>query len=91
MYEVTESMPAHARVTLLEPNEGWSRPFYEREIAQYTVDRGAAPRTVTLHPDTMAALGFQVTWTMGTAVERSPGPVLVSSSTYARDRITLFE
>lgn len=91
MYEVRASMPPHARITLLEPNEGWSRAFYEREIAQYTVDRGAAPRTVTLHPDTMAAFGFQESWTLGTAVERSPGPVLVSSSIYARDRITLFE
>jgi hypothetical protein len=91
MYEVTENMPAHARVTLLEPNNGWSRAFYEREIAQYTADRGAAPRTVTLHPETMVTLGFQVTWSMGTAVEDSRGPVLVSSANYARDRITLFE
>ncbi len=91
MYEVTESMPAHARVTLLEPNEGWSGAFYEREVAQYTADRGAAPRTVTLHPATMVALGFQDSWTMRPAVEHSPGPVMVSSSDYPRDRITLFE
>lgn len=91
MYEVTETMPAHARVTLLEPTEGWSRAFFAGEIAQYAADRGAAPRTATLHPDTMAALGFEESTMMGPGVEESPGPVLVSSPEYARDRITLFE
>lgn len=91
MYEVTNTMPAHARVTLLEPDDGWSRSFFEREIARYAADRGAAPRTVTLHPDTMAALGFEESTMMGPAVQESPGPVLVSSPDYARDCITLFE
>jgi hypothetical protein len=91
MYEVTETMPAHARVTLPEPDEGWSRAFYEREIEQYTRDRGAPPRTITLHPETMVAFGFEGTWAMETAVEQSRGPVLVSSSDYPRDCITLFE
>lgn len=91
MYEVTADMPRHARITLLEPDEGWSRAFYDREIAQYARDRGAPPRTVTLHPETMTALGFSATWINATAVELAPGPILVSSSDYARDHITLFE
>ena len=41
MYEVTESMPAHARIVLQQPDEGWSRAFYDRQIEQYTRDRGA--------------------------------------------------
>ena len=91
MYEVTDDMPRHARVVLLEPNAGWSRAFFDREMAQYAEDRGAAPRTATLHPDTMAALGFASLWALGLNVTAPRGPLLVSSLVYARDRITLFE
>jgi hypothetical protein len=91
MYEVTESMPAHARIVLQQPDEGWSRAFYDRQIEQYTRDRGAPPHTITLHPDTLTALGFEGSWEAGTTDEESRGPVLVTSSDYARDRITLFE
>lgn len=91
MYEVTEDMPRHARVVLLEPEVGWSRAFFDREMAQYAEDRGAAPRTATLHPDTMTALGFTGLWALGLDVRTPRGPMLVSSHHYARDRITLFE
>ena len=91
MYEVTEQMPQHARVVLLEPDAGWTRAFFDREMAQYARDRGAAPRTVTLHPDTMAALGYAGPWALGLDVATPRGPMLVSSPDYARDRITLFE
>ena len=91
MYEVTDEMPRHSRVMILEPDEGWTRAFYDCQIAQYALDRGAAPRTITLHPDTMSALGFSDSWVTATAVELAPGPILVSSANYARDRITLFE
>jgi hypothetical protein len=91
MYEVTDQMPRHARIIILKPDEGWSRAFYDRQIAQYALDRGAAPRTVTLHPETMTALGFSATWVNATAVELAPGPLLVSSIDYAREHITLFE
>ncbi len=91
MYEVTKEMPRHARVVLLEPDAGWSRAFFDREMAQYAEDRGAAPRTATLHPDTMAALGFVSLWALGLEVATPRGPMLVSSPDYARDRITLFE
>lgn len=91
MYEVTEQMPAHARVVLLEPDQGWTRAFFDREMAQYAHDRGAAPRTATLHPETMVALGFAGHWVLGVDVATPQGPMLVSSPDYARDRITLFE
>jgi hypothetical protein len=91
MYEVTDQMPAHARVTLLEPEDGWTRAFFDREMAQYALDRGAAPRTATLHPETMIALGFAGHWALGVGVGSQRGPLLVSSPDYARDRITLFE
>lgn len=90
MYEVTADMPRHARVTLLKPEDGWSRAFFEREMAQYAQDCGAS-RTVTLHPETMAALGLCTTWAMGTTVEPVRGQILVSSTGYPRDRLTLYE
>lgn len=91
MYEVTNDMPPHARVVLFEPEAGWSRAFFDREMAQYAEDRGAAPRTVTLHPDTMIALGFRGMWALGLDIRTPRGPLLVSSVDYARDRMTLFE
>lgn len=91
MYEVRKGMPKHARVFIREPREGWSRAFYERQIAQYAKDRGAAPRTVTLHPETMSAFGFSTTWINASESELSDGPLLVPSSHYARDMITLYE
>jgi hypothetical protein len=91
MYEITKEMPRHARVVLLEPEVGWSRAFFDREMAQYAQDRGAPPRTATLHPDTMVALGFAGLWALGLDVATPRGPMLVSSLDYARDRITLFE
>ena len=91
MYEVTEDMPAHAKVVLLEPDEGWSQAQYQQHIAQYIRDRGAAPRTVTLHPETMATLDLQASRAEENTREQSRQPLLITSSTYARDRITLFE
>ena len=91
MYEVTDDMPRHARIVIFEPDEGWSRMFFDRQIAQYALDRGAAPRTATLHPATMAALGFSTTWLSARAVELSREPILVSSAEYGRDFITLYE
>jgi hypothetical protein len=91
LYEVTADMPAHAKIILLEPEEGWSPAYFEREMAQYARDRGARPRTVTQHPENMAARGLGASWAMGKTVERDPGPILVSSPHYPRDRVTLYE
>lgn len=91
MYEIQEGMPPHARATIAEPKEGWNRTFFDRHIAQYTIDRGAAPRTVTLHPETMASLGFGVSWTSDADPVKPGDPLLISSLDHARDVITLYE
>ncbi len=91
MYEVQEGMPRHARVIIDEPREGWSRHFFDREIAQYAKDRGSAPQTVTLHPDTMVSFGFSKSRISVTENDGLRGTVLVTSSSYARDSITLYE
>lgn len=91
MYEVRKGMPKHARVIINEPEEGWTRSFYDRQISQYENDRGAAPQTVTLHPETMAALELSATWSSATESESARGPVLVTSSSYPREAITLYE
>ena len=91
MYQVRDGMPRHARVTIDEPSEGWSRSFYDQQIAQYAADRGAAPRTVTLHPRTMATFGFSPTWINASASELSDRPILVTSMDYPHDTITLYE
>jgi hypothetical protein len=91
MYEIQDGMPAHARATITEPREGWTRPFYECHIAQYAIDRGAAPRTVTLHPETMASLGFGVSWMNDTETAKPGDPLLISLADHARNVITLYE
>ena len=91
MYEVRKGMPKHARVIINEPCDGWSRSFYDRQIAQYAKDRGSAPQTVTLHPETMAALGFSMTWINAAKDAISDGPLLIPSSDYPRNLITLYE
>lgn len=91
MYEVQDGMAPHARAIIAEPQDGWTRPFYDRHIAQYVRDRGSAPRTVTLHPETMASLGFSVSWVDAAEPVRPGDPLLISSTDYARDAITLYE
>jgi hypothetical protein len=91
MYEVKPGMPAHARATITKPRDGWTRAYFDCQIALYMRDRGAAPRTATLHPETMNALGFAATWTDGPEQARAEGPLLISSADYARDVITLYE
>src|SRR5919106_5350174 len=46
------------KVTFHEPDEGWSAESYERELNEYVAVRGRAPQSVTMHPDTEAALGL---------------------------------
>jgi hypothetical protein len=91
MYEIKPGMPPHARATIARPRDGWTRRFYDRQIAQYARDRGAPPRTATLHPETMCALGFDTTWIDAVDPVKPGSPLLVSSTDYARDVITLYE
>jgi hypothetical protein len=92
MYEVQDGMPPHGRITIQEPSGGWSRRFYERELARYEKDRGVPPRTITLHPKTMEALGYSTTWVNASEAETPPDrPTLVSSPEYDPAIITLYE
>lgn len=80
--DVLESPTVQERVTLSEPEHGWSREEYERALSAYVEEHGRAPQTVTMHPETAAALG------VGEAVEAAP--LLVTSRDYDRRTITWY-
>ena len=44
------------KVTFHEPDGGWSVEAYEQKLGEYVAVRGRAPQSVTMHPDTAAAL-----------------------------------
>ena len=89
MAEIDDEATTHAKVTIDEPEEGWSRAYYDERIAAYVAERGAPPKTATLHPETLAALGFAPDGS--DAGELTEGTVFVSSSQYPREVITLYE
>ena len=83
-----EQTERQKKATIHEPDAGWSRASYERELDAYIQARGRAPQTITMHPDTMDALGFSglgggLTGVAGT-------PILVTSCDYDRATITLY-
>jgi hypothetical protein len=88
MAETLENVEMQGKVTFYEPETGWSVESYERELDEYAAVRGWAPQSVTMHPDTAAAL----------ALEEGHGdpsltrniPFLVTSTDYDRDTITLY-
>lgn len=49
-------LPPEGDVVVHAPNEGWSWRYYERAIQEFTRARNRAPRRITMHPDTLAAL-----------------------------------
>jgi hypothetical protein len=62
-YNVWMWQPAAAReippagdVVIHEPQEGWSRAFYEAVVLHYFAVRGAYPRTARMHPSTALAV-----------------------------------
>jgi hypothetical protein len=76
------------KVTFHEPDMGWSAESYERELGEYVAVRGRAPQSVTMHPETAAALGLDDE-NADPALTRNV-PFLVTSSDYDRDTITLY-
>ena len=88
MEETIENVQLQGKVTFHEPDSGWSAEAYERELNEYVAVRGRAPQSVTMHPDTAAALGLE-----DEAVDPSLTrnvPFLVTSTDYDRDTITLY-
>jgi hypothetical protein len=43
-------------VVLSAPSEGWTAASYQAAIEAFTRERGHAPRTITMHPETLAAV-----------------------------------
>ena len=76
------------KVTFYEPEAGWSAEAYEQELREYVAVRGRAPQSVTMHPDTAAALGLDDGDADPSLMRNIP--FLVTSSEYDRDTITLY-
>jgi hypothetical protein len=71
-----------ARVILTQPVEGWSRETYDRELDDYVATHGRLPQTITMHSETMAALGLNS--------DLQESPLLIASSEYDPATITLY-
>jgi len=71
-----------ARVVLQQPDDGWSREAYDRELETYVETHGRPPQTITMHPETMAALGL--------STDLQESPLLIASSEYDPASITLY-
>jgi hypothetical protein len=77
----------HQRLILSEPESGWSREDYDRELAAYAVERGRGPQTATMHTETAMALGLDEAVIAPTAGDR---PLLITSAHYPPRTITLY-
>jgi hypothetical protein len=76
------------KVTFHQPDAGWSAESYEQELGEYVAVRGRAPQSVTMHPDTAAALSLD-DGNDDPSLARNI-PFLVTSPDYDRDTITLY-
>ena len=76
------------RLTLAEPDVGWSRDAYDHELGAYVAERGRPPQTVTMHPDTALALGLSEAL-VDSAAGRGE-PLVITSRDYAPQTITLY-
>ena len=76
------------RLMLTEPHNGWSRKAYDRDLRAYIDERGRAPQTVTMHPQTAATLGLD--GPRGNVVAVHDCPLVVTSPEYAPELITLY-
>ena len=88
--DVLEQTTPHlqGKVTFHEPVGGWNADSYEQELGEYVAVRGRAPQSVTMHPDTAAALGLD-DGNADPSLTRNI-PFLITSSDYDRDTITLY-
>jgi hypothetical protein len=88
MADTLENVELQGKVTFHEPDAGWSAESYEQELNEYVAVRGRAPQSVTMHPDTSAALGLD-DGNIDPTLTRNI-PFLVTSPDYDRDTITLY-
>jgi hypothetical protein len=88
MTDAVARQTRQARVILHEPVGGWSAAAYDQELVAYVASRGRAPQTVTMHPETAAALN--VCDEFVAPVGATSAPLVVTSSDYARQTITLY-
>jgi hypothetical protein len=52
----TQARPSPGPVVLSAPAEGWTSASYQAAIEAFTRERKRAPRTVTMHPETLEAV-----------------------------------
>ena len=88
MADTLENVDLQGKVTFHKPDTGWSAESYERELDKYVAVRGRAPQSVTMHPDTAAALGLEE-GDDDLSLTRNI-PFLVTSPDYDRETITLY-
>jgi hypothetical protein len=88
MADTLENVDLQGKVTFREPDTGWSAEWYEQDLNEYVAVRGRAPQSVTMHPDTAAALGLD-DGNADQSLTRNI-PFLVTSPDYDRDTITLY-
>jgi hypothetical protein len=76
------------KVILQEPATGWSRAAYDRALEDYLATHGRAPQTITMHPDTQAALGLAGQFSAQPGGQ--PAAILITSHAYDPTTITLY-
>lgn len=86
--DTIERQALQERVTLHEPEGGWSRAAYEHALAAYVVAHERPPQTVTMHPETAATLGLSEELTDLTRTHDAP--LLVTSAAYDRQTIVWY-
>ena len=88
MEDTIEQLQRQKKVLIQEPHSGWSGESYRRELERYIAAHGRAPQTITMHPETMHALGLD-----GKLIDvfgAKNASVLVVSSEYDQSTITLY-
>jgi hypothetical protein len=88
MADTMENVELQGKVIFQEPETGWSADAYEHELNEYVAVRGRAPQSVTMHPETAAALGLGDE-NVDPSLTRNT-PFLVTSPDYDRQTITLY-
>ena len=86
--EQTVTEERQTRVTLREPSGGWSWHGVQQELDAYVTARGRSPQTITMHPETLAALRAGGDFSDGVADKDEP--TIVTSRDYDQSTITLY-